>query len=156
MLTTTMWEKCPPPLAPSKKVPLAVPSTFASKLVVDRPIGKRRPLFVWSAVPLSPRILPSPKPSISGSVAKHLSTRLPTSTFCKGTKFDDADARVMLAYVLSLRGGRGGALGRRDGGEWLPVLIMQFGSQHWSQTTNVPYVMARISAKKYGRHTLLW
>jgi hypothetical protein len=128
MLMMTMWEKCPPPSAPSKTVPSAVPSTSAGKLVVDIFIGKRGPLFVWSAVPLSPRILPSPKAPISRSVVKHLSTRLPTLAFCKGTEFDDGNARVTLACVLLLRGGRGEALGGRDGGEFFPMLIVQLGS----------------------------
>ena len=129
VLTMKMWEKCPPSLAPSKTVPSAVPSTSAGKLVVDIFIGKRGPLFVWSAVPLSPRILPLPKASISGSIAKYSSARLPMPAFCEGTEFDNANARVTLACVLSLRGGRGEALGGRDGGEFLPMLIMQLGSQ---------------------------
>ncbi len=117
VLTTMMWEKCPPPLAPSKTVPLAVPSTFTGKLVIDRPIEKRGLLFVWSATPFSPRILPSPKASISGSIAKHLSTRLPTLAFCEGTEFDNANTRGMLACVLSLRGGGGGVAGKGEMGK---------------------------------------
>ena len=96
----------PPPLGPSKTLPLAVLSTSAGKLVIDRPIGKWGRLFVWSAAPLSPRILPSPKASISGSIAKHSSMRLPTLPFCKLAKLDDADAGRMPACVLALRGGR--------------------------------------------------
>ncbi len=128
VLTTRMWE-LPPPSAPSKTVPLAVPFTSAGKLVIDRPIGKSGPLFVWPAAPLSPRILPFPKAFIFGCIAKHLLTRLPMLAFCKGAKFDDANARVMLKCVLSLRGGGGEALGGRDGGDFLPVLIVQLGSQ---------------------------
>jgi hypothetical protein len=115
VLTTMMWEKCPPPLAPSKTVPSAVPSTSAGKLVVDRPIGKRGPLFVWSAVPLSPRILPSPKAFISVNNAKHSLTRLSTLAFCELTKLDDDNAGRTLACVLVLRGGRGGVPGGRGG-----------------------------------------
>jgi hypothetical protein len=95
-----------------------VPSTSAGKLVVDRPFEKRGALFVWSAVPLSPRVLPSPKAFISGSIAKHLLTRFPTWAFFEGTKFNDANAQVMLACAFSLRDGRGEALGGRDGGDF--------------------------------------
>ncbi len=49
----TALGKMDPHSAPSKTVPLAVPSTSASKLVIDRPIGKRGPMFAWSATPLS-------------------------------------------------------------------------------------------------------
>jgi hypothetical protein len=104
-----------PPLNPSETVPSTVPSDSAGKLVIDRPIGKRGALFVWSATPPSPIILPSPKAkaSISGSIAKHPLTRLSKLVFCKRIGFDDADAGRTPACVLVLRGGRGG--GCRDG-----------------------------------------
>jgi hypothetical protein len=105
-----------PPSAPSETVPSAVPSASAGKLVIDRPLGKRDALFVWSGMPLSPRMLPSPKASISGSVAKHPLTRLSTLVaFCKRIEFDDADSGRMPACVLVLRGGRGGDAGRERG-----------------------------------------
>ncbi len=119
----------PPPLAPSKTVPYAVPSTSAGKLVVDRPIGKWGALFVWSAVPLSPRILPSPKVSISGSILKHLSTRLSTLVFCELAKLDNADSGRTPAYVLALRGGRGGVPGGRGGVVKVTRLNVKLGSQ---------------------------
>jgi hypothetical protein len=93
------------PSALSETVPSAVPSASAGELVIDRPLGKRGALFVWSARPLSPRISQSPKASISGSVP---STRLSTLAFCERIKFDDADAGRTPACVLALRGGRGG------------------------------------------------
>jgi hypothetical protein len=99
-----------PLLAPSKTVPLAVPSTSAGKLVIDRPVVKRGALFVWSATPFYPSILPSPKASISGSSAKHSSTRLPTLAFCELAKFDNANAGRTPACVLALRGGRIGVV----------------------------------------------
>ncbi len=101
------------------------------KLVVDRPIGKRGPLFVWSAAPLSLRILPSPKASISGSTAKHSSTRLSTLAFCKLAKLDDANAGRMPACVLALRGGRGGVPGGRGGVLKVCRLIVKLGSRPW-------------------------
>ncbi len=118
-----------PPLVPSKTVPLAVPSTSAGKLVVDRPIGKRGLLFVWSVALLSPRILPLPKASISGSIAKYLSMRLPTSAFCKLAKLDNADAGRIPACVLALKGGRGGVSGGREGVVKVRRLIVKLGSR---------------------------
>ncbi len=97
-----------PPSVPSEIVPSAVPSTSAGKLVIDRPIGKRGALFVWSATPPSPRILPSPKASISGSAAKRPLKRLSMLAFCECIKFDNADAGRMPTCVLALRGSRGG------------------------------------------------
>jgi hypothetical protein len=99
-----------PPLAPSETVPSAVPTTSisAGELVIGRTIGKRELLFVWSATPLAPRILPSPKTSISGSKEKHLLTRLLTLAFHKRIEFDNADAGKTPTCVLALRGGRGG------------------------------------------------
>ncbi len=97
-----------PPLAPSETVPSAVPFTSAGKLVIDRQVGKRGGLFVWSAMPPSPGVLPSSKASISGSVAKHLLTRLSTLAFCKRIEFNNANAGRTPACVLALRGGRGG------------------------------------------------
>ncbi len=97
-----------PPSAPSEAVPSAVPSTFAGKLVIDRPFGKRGVLFVWSVMPLSPRILPSPKAFISGSIAKRPLTRLSTLAFRERIEFDDANAGRTPACVMALRGGRRG------------------------------------------------
>jgi hypothetical protein len=119
----------PPPSAPSKTVPSAVPTTSAGELVVDRPIGKRGPLFVWSAAPLSPRILPSPKASISGSVAKHSSMRLSTLAFFELSKLDDADAGRTPACMLVFRGGRGGVPGGRGGAVKVTRLNVKLGSQ---------------------------
>jgi hypothetical protein len=119
----------PPPSAPSKTVPLAVLSTSTCKLVIDRPIGKRGQLFVWSAAPLSPRILPLLKVSISGSVAKHSLTRLPTLAFWELAKLDDANAGRMPACVLALRGGRGGVPGGRRGVVKVRRLIVKLGSR---------------------------
>jgi hypothetical protein len=103
------------PSAYSETVPSAVPSTSAGKLVIDRPLGKRGVQFVWSARPLSLRILPLPKASISGSIVKHSSTRLSTLAFCQCIEFDNADAGRTPACVLALRGGRGGGAGRERG-----------------------------------------
>jgi hypothetical protein len=102
-----------PPLAPSETVPSAVLSGSASKLVIDRPLGKRDALFVWSARPLSLRILPLPKASISGSIGKHPLMKLSMLAFCECIKYDNADAGRTPACVLALRGGRGG--GCREG-----------------------------------------
>jgi hypothetical protein len=117
-----------PPPASAETVPSAVLSTFTGKLVIDRPLGKRGALFVWSVTPLSPRILPLPKVSNFGSNAKHPLTRLSMSAFCKLTKFDNADARRMLICVLALRGGRGGVLGERGGVVKVCRLIVKLGS----------------------------
>jgi hypothetical protein len=125
----TMWVIWTPPSAPSETVPSAVLSASAGKLVIDRPLGKRGELFFWSARPLSPRIWPSPKASISGSVAKHQSTRLSTLAFCEHIEFEDADAGRMLTCVLALRGGRGMVLGGRGGVVKVRRLIVKLGSR---------------------------
>ncbi len=125
----TALGKMDPPSAPSKTVPLAVPSPSGGKLVIDRPIGRRWLLFVWSALPLSPSILPSPKASISGSNAKHSSTRLSMLEFCKLAKFDNANAGRTPACVLALRGGRGGVPEGIGGVVKVRRLIVKLGSQ---------------------------
>ena len=118
-----------PPLAPSETVPSAVPSASAGKLVKDRPLGKRGALFVWSARPLSPRISPSPKASISGSITQHQLTRMSTLAFCKRIEFDDANAGRTPACVLALRGDRGGVPGGRGGVVKVTRLNVKLGSQ---------------------------
>ncbi len=99
--------------APSKTVPSAVPSTSTDKLVIDKPVGKRVALFVWSATPPSPTILPLPKVTIFDSGAKHLLTRLSTLVFCNRIKFANAHAKRTPTCVLALKGGREGVLGGR-------------------------------------------
>ncbi len=101
---------------PSETVPSAVLSASAGKLVIDRPLGKRGVLFVWSARPLSPRILSLSKVSISCSITKHPLTRLSTFACCQCIEFDNADAGRTPSCVLALRGGRGGGGAGRERG----------------------------------------
>ncbi len=116
-------------MAPSETVPSAVSSTSAGKLVIDRPLGKRGALFVWSARPLSLRILPSPKATISGSIVKHPLTRLSTLAFCERIKFDNANVVRMPTSVLALSGGRGGVPGGRGGVVKVTRLIIKLESR---------------------------
>jgi hypothetical protein len=118
-----------PPLAPSETVPSAVPSASAGKQVIDRPLGKRGTLFTWSAKPLSLRVSPLPKASISGSIAKHPLTRLSTLVFWERIEFDNTNAERMPTCVLALRGGRGGVPEGRGGVIKVTRLIVKLGSQ---------------------------
>jgi hypothetical protein len=104
-----------PPWAPSELVPSAVLSSSTRELVIERPIGERGVLLVWSATPPSPRISPSPKVSISGSIAKHPLTRLSMLAFQERIEFDNANAWRTPACVLELRGGRREVPGGRGG-----------------------------------------
>jgi hypothetical protein len=144
-----------PLLAPSKIVPFTVPSTSAGKLVTDRPVGKRGALFVWSATPPSPRILSSPKASISGSYVKHPMMRLSTLAFCKRVEFDDVNAERTPACVLALRGGKGEVPGGRQGVIKVCRLIVKLGSRTFQHKHNVRTCMHNNSKKKYGTPTML-
>ena len=144
-----------PLLVLSKTVPSAVPSTSAGKLVIYRPVGKRGALFVWSEMPPSPRISPSPKVSISGSIAKHPLTRLSMLAFQERIEFDNANAWRMPACVLELRGGRREVPGGRGGVVKVSSLVLKLGSRPRRHKHNVHICIHNNSKKKYGTPIML-
>jgi hypothetical protein len=71
------------------------------------------------------------------------------------TKYDNAEAGRMPAYVLVLRGGKGGVAGGRSGIVEVHRLIVHLGSRHLQQRSDVQQLTLNSTKKKYGAPIML-
>jgi hypothetical protein len=85
-------------------------------------------VFISSAWHPSPRKSTSPPALLSGSDAKNSTAKLSSFASDDVGEFDVADIMLLGPWVSRTRGGRGGSLGGRVGGELRTKLMVEFGS----------------------------
>ena len=103
-----------------------------------------------SGAPTSLRKFPSSAAQFSGNVAKNASTKLSTLALGRPDELDVADASVVVSWVLTMRGGRGGWLGGRIEGVVGTLLIVELGSLGFFGKHNGGAVGRNYSVENYG------